>query len=259
MPETTVDLDTTLPKHPRLVFDSSSGPPALSLDVMDELSGLINEVRETRGVRTLTIMGKKSVFLAGGDLRDFLSLDTPEKGRKMALKMRAVIDKLQALPVPVIAAITGNAFGGGMELSVACDLRFAADHVKMGFTQARFGLIPGWGGASRLAALIGRGRAFYMLSAARLIDANTALSMGLVDAIAPLAEFDALLNDYYRHVTALSPAAVAAAKRVLNKGMPWSENLEYELNEFTALWAGPEHKTGLDAFFAKEQPNWEDK
>lgn len=260
MHDTSVSLDTADPKHPRIVFDSKARPPALSIGVMDELASLVKAVRDMPGARTLTITGKNTVFLAGGDLRDFLALDTPEKGRAMAVKMRGILNDLQALPVPVIAAISGNAFGGGMELAVACDVRFAAGHVKMGFTQARFGLIPGWGGATRLAALVGPGRAFYLMSAARVVDAETALSMGLVDAVAPLQGFDGLLVKYRRAVQGLSPAAIAAMKRVVCAGMSGLDaNQDYELKEFTGLWAGREHKIGLGAFFAKEPPEWEDK
>lgn len=260
MPDTKVTLNILDQKHPCIVFDSASGPPALSIKIMDRLMDLIKQVRELQSIRTLTITGKKSVFLAGGDLRDFLSLDTPEKGRKMAVKMRGVIDALQALPVPVVAAINGNAFGGGMELAVACDLRFAIEDAKMGFTQARFGLIPGWGGATRLAALTGPGRAFYLLSSARLIDAHSAMSMGLVDAVAGRHDFEALLKGYRHAVEDLSPGAIAAMKRVILSSLSmWSANLDYELKEFTGLWAGKEHQKGLDAFFAKEKPKWEDK
>ncbi len=261
MPETVVTLDTHDPLHPCMAFGSTKGPPALSMAVMDRMMELVRQVADMADARTLTITGPDTVMLAGGDLKSFLALDTRDKGRAMAVKMRSVIDGLQALPVPVIAAISGNLFGGGMELAVGCDVRIAASHVRMGFTQARFGLIPGWGGASRLAALIGPGRAFYLMSSARMVDAKTALHIGLVDVVADSVDLPGVLDDYRSSVARLSPAAVASLKRVIRAGMAgtWAANLDYELDEFTALWAAPEHQEGLRAFFAKEAPKWQNK
>ena len=261
MPETTIKLDVTDPIHPCVRFSSRKGPPAISLAVMDHLTAAIKQVRSMPGVRTLTITGGQKIFAAGGDLKEFMGLDTPKKGRAMAEKMHSVIAALEGLPFPVIAAISGDAFGGGLELAVGCDIRIAAEHASMGFTQARFGLIPGWGGASRMAALIGPGRAFYLMSTARVLTAQEAMAMGIVQLVVKSDDFNEAIADYRKSVQRLSPDAVAAAKRVILHGLRqgWHGNMGYELDEFEALWASPQHLEGLRAFFAKEKPNWADK
>jgi enoyl-CoA hydratase/carnithine racemase len=108
----------------------------------------------------------------------------------MAETMRTVLDRVATLPVPVLAAVNGDAYGGGAEVAVACDIRIAADDVRCGFNQVTLGIMPAWGGIERLTALVGRGRALALMSTGRVLTAVEAFERGLFDEIVPRAEFD---------------------------------------------------------------------
>ena len=137
---------------------------ALNLASMDEIATHLDELENTTKLRALIIMseGEKS-FVAGGDLKEFNQLKTQEQGLAMAQKMASILNRLEYLPVPVIAAMEGDAYGGGWELLCACDIRIGSEKAKIGFRQAHFGLTPGWGGTTRLIRLVGFSQASYLL------------------------------------------------------------------------------------------------
>ena len=261
MPNATLIVNNIHGPNVEVVFHVDNGVPALGLSTMDQLEALIEKIRQNKRIRTLTFMGEPPVFAAGGDLKEFLGLDTKEKGRAMAQKMRGVIAGLEMLDIPVIAMLNGDAYGGGVEFALGCDVRFAVDGVKLTMSQCRFGLIPGWGGASRLVHKVGPSRAMYMLFSAKGIEANQAYEFGLVEAVFAKDSWQEQLKGVYSRINGCSPRAVAAAKRAVRIAM-YSElehSLDRELDLFVGLWNGPEHKEGLDAFFSKRQPRWKDE
>ena len=130
------------------------------------------------------------VFVAGGDLKELAAIRTSEDATVMAETMRGVLDRLATLPIPVIAAVNGDAYGGGAEVAVACDIRIAADDVRCAFNQVALGIMPAWGGIERLTALVGRGRALLLMTTGRVLDAEAALELGLFDEVVPRTQFD---------------------------------------------------------------------
>jgi len=163
---------------------------------------------------------------------------------------------LETMPKPTIAAIDGFALGGGCELALACDLRYAGTRAKLGQPEINLGIIPGWGGTQRLARVCGLGVAKELILTGRLVDAEEALRLGLVNGVHDPA------IDKAREVAELlaskSPLALAAAKRALNHSLQGDhvENLQREADEFGGLFGSEDAKEGLTAFAEKREPNF---
>lgn len=254
-----VRLDRMGP-HATLWFEKpEKGPPVVTLDVMSAMEAAVKRLAGDANLRTLTIRSEGgSVFLAGGDLQEFQSLDA-RRGRQMAVKMRRILAALDALPVPVIAALTGDAYGGGCEVAVAADVRIAVPSAHLSFSQGRFGVCTGWGGATRLVQLVGPGRAMLMLATGRPIPALEARRMGLVEEV--VGE-DESLEDRLAAMRAtmemIGPGAMGAIKKAIRGAsvLPAAQAMEQELELFAAQWASPEHREGLEAFFEHRAPAW---
>lgn len=249
-----------LGRHVRITFRKpAEGPPVVSLQTIAELQDTLTSLAKDAGVRSVTLRSEgDGVFLAGGDLQEFESLDTPEKGREMAEAMRAVLAGFEALHCPVIAALDGDVFGGGCEAILAADIRIAAPGVRLAFTQGRFGLIPGWGGATRLTRLVGRGRALLLLMTGRPVGAREAQAIGLVDRVVPRERLDDTLAELQANMEMIAPEAVRAAKEAVRKAvmLPFEQSLAHELDLFASLWASEAHREGLRAFFERRAPAW---
>ena len=134
--------------------------------------------------------GGDRAFVSGGDLKELTAVRTYEDAVRMASRVRQLLDRVAAFPVPVVAALNGHALGGGAEVAIAADIRIAADDVKIGFNQVTLGIMPAWGGAERLAQAIGRSRALLAIATGELYDAPTAQRLGLVDVVVPRAAFE---------------------------------------------------------------------
>ncbi len=249
-----------LGRHVRVTFlKPKDGPPVVSLRTIAALREAIAPLAEDQAVRSLTLRSEgDGVFLAGGDLQEFQRLDTPDKGREMAEGMREVLWRLETLPFPVIAVLDGDVFGGGCETILAADIRIATPDVRLAFTQGRFGLIPGWGGATRLTRLVGRGHALYLLMTGQPIRAREALGIGLVDRVVPRDRLEDALAEVQANMEMVSPEAVRAAKEAVRGAvsLPYESSLARELDLFVSLWASETHREGLRAFFERRAPTW---
>jgi enoyl-CoA hydratase/carnithine racemase len=216
---------------------------ALALQTMAELDQALDEVTTARA-RVLVIRGAgDQAFCAGGDLKELEHMRSESDAAAMARRMRATLDRLPQLPVPVIAGLNGDAFGGGAELAVACDFRIAASHARIGFAQVTLGLMPAWGASERLAALVGRGRALHLLLGGQTIGADEALRMGLVEEVSPSEDFDARLNAVAGSIAAAPGAAIAGIKRSVDAVRPHRnpELADATIQAFAKAWAHPAH------------------
>jgi enoyl-CoA hydratase/carnithine racemase len=162
---------------------------------MHELDRALAAV-EASPARALVVRGAGDrVFVAGGDLKELAAIRSHDDAAAMAATMRSVLDRLSMVPVPVLAAINGDAYGGGAEVVVACDIRVAADDVHLAFNQVTLGIMPAGGGIERLTGLGGRGRALALLTTGRVLDAPAALELGLFDEVVPRADFESRWSD----------------------------------------------------------------
>jgi enoyl-CoA hydratase len=229
---------------------------ALDRPTLEELRDRLEGLAGDSDVRVVVLTGSgEKAFVAGADIKYMSGLDANEAKEWGELGQNAG-RLLETMPKPTIAAINGFALGGGCELALACDLRYASSAAKLGQPEVNLGIIPGWGGTQRLARACGLGVAKELILTGRLVDADEALRIGLVNGV-----HDPVLEKV-REVAALlaskSPLALAAAKRAVNHALHGDhvENLGREADEFGALFESEDAKEGLTAFAEKREPRF---
>ncbi len=234
---------------------------ALNKTVFLELNSLLDEIEKevVPKVVILTGAGEKA-FIAGTDITEMESLSSFE-ARAFAAVAGTAIDKLANLNRPVIAAINGFALGGGCELAMACDLRIASEKAKLGQPEINLGIIPGSGGTQRLSRLVGPSRAKQMIFTGEIIDAQTALRMGLVDRV---VSHDQLMEEVKKialAIAAKSKIALALAKSAIQRGLDvdLQTALNYEIECFAQCFASQDQQEGMKAFLEKRKPNFINK
>ena len=216
---------------------------ALALQTMAELEQAIDTVLQGP-VRVLVIRGVGSqAFCAGGDLKELEQIRSDSEATSMAARMRATLDRLPQLPIPVIAGLNGDALGGGAEVAVACDFRIAASHARIGFAQVRLGIMPAWGASERVADLVGRGRSLHLLLGGQAISAVEALRVGLVEEVVPREEFDRRLAEIAATIAAAPPATISGIKLAVDAVRPHRhpELAAAAIKTFALAWAHPDH------------------
>ncbi len=226
-----------------LLIDRPQARNALATQTMRELDESLGSIQES-GARVLVIRGAGDLaFCAGGDLKELEHMRSETDAAEMAHAMRATLDRIPQLPLPVIAALNGDALGGGAELALACDFRVAASHARVGFAQVALGLIPAWGASERLAALVGRGRGLYMLLSGATMSATEARELGLVEAVYSSDSFDARVGELTRTIAAAPAPALAGIKAAVNAVRPHHhpELADETISAFAKTWADPAH------------------
>jgi enoyl-CoA hydratase/carnithine racemase len=227
-------------------------PPlnAIDLAMWDRIGALVADAADDRRVRALVVRGAPRALAAGADVAEMPAWDAAP-ARAAADRIHAALDALAALPVVTIAAVSGYALGGGCELALACDLRYAADNAKMGFPEVLLGVLPGGGGTQRLPRLVGPSRAKDLVLSGRMVDMVEAARIGLVDAVHPA---DDLLDEATAAAArfAAGPASQALAKRAIDEGLalPLAEGLRRERELFRAAFATADAATGIASFLA---------
>jgi enoyl-CoA hydratase len=219
-----------------ITIDRPHARNAIAPETMDQLDAVLDRAA---GALTLVIRGGGDrAFVSGGDLKELAKLRTVEEAAAMARRMRSICDRIAAFPAPVVAALNGHALGGGAEVAVAADIRIAADDIKIGFNQVTLEIMPAWGGAERLAALVGRGRALLLAGSGTVLDATEAHGVGLVDQVLPRATFDA---GWRAAARSLTHRAAGDIKRVMG-GVPPEE----AIGAFARLWVDDAHWAAAD-------------
>jgi enoyl-CoA hydratase/carnithine racemase len=209
---------------------------AIAPQTMDQLG---QAIVGAKGALCLVIRGEgDKAFVSGGDLKELSALRTEEQAAAMAWRMRSLCDELANFPAPVVAALNGHAFGGGAEVAVSADIRVAADDIKIGFNQVSLEIMPAWGGAERLAALVGRGRALMLAGTGAVLTADQAEKVGLVDRVLPRATFE---TEWRSLARALANRPAGDIKRVMS-GVPASDAVA----AFASLWVSDEHWAAAD-------------
>ena len=226
---------------------------ALNSETMHELGRAFTEARDERAVRAviLTGAGEKS-FIAGADINE-LAKQSPIGGVETSRLGQTVLNLIEKLGKPVVAAINGYAFGGGLELALACHMRTAAETAKMGLPEVGLGIIPGYGGTQRLPRIVGKGIALELILSGGRIDAKEAHRIGLVNRVYPADSLMAGTEELLREIMAKSPIAVKLALEAVNSGleMPLAEGLNLESNLFGLLPTTQDMKEGMTAFLEK--------
>jgi len=235
---------------------------ALDWAAQEQFAATVATVAGDAAVRVLIVTGAGDrAFVAGGDLKELSAQPETAAGERLNRIMSLALSQLVALPIPVIAAVNGDAFGGGCEILTACDLRLAAAQARFSFAQVRQGLTTGWGGTGRLVRLVGQSRAMELLLTARVFDAAEAQRMGVIHRLVPAGEEP--LAAAYRwavELKALPRQALAATKNLVHAAaqLPAAELNQYETKLFTRLWSHPDHLEAMAAFVEKRPPLFRD-
>lgn len=242
----------------RLTIDN----PPLNLvtrQLLDELSGALDalEAAEPGDVRAVVVTGIDRAFSAGSDVSDF-GAQRGAAGRERHELESGIARRLAELPMPTIAAIEGNALGGGLELALCCDLRIAAKGAKLGLPEVRLAVTPGAGGTQRLPRVVGPARAKQLILTGAVLDADEAERIGLVNEVVPAGEAVARATAIGEEIAMRGPIAVREAKRLvdLSTESDLDAGLAAELDASDRVFATDDMLEGAAAFFAKRDPEY---
>ena len=236
-----------------LTLDRPEAMNAFDVATLTALRDRLLELREDDDVRVIVLTGAgERAFAAGADIKYMSELDV-DAAKEWGELGHSVGQLLETSPRPTIAAINGFALGGGCELALACDLRYASRNAKLGQPEVNLGLIPGWGGTQRLARICGLGVAKDLILTGRVVAADEALRTGLVNAVYDPEELLERTLDNARAIAAKSPIALRAAKVAINHALQGDhvENLMREADDFGELFASEDAREGMRAFVEK--------
>jgi len=226
---------------------------ALNRKTMEELRECFLDIERDDEVRAIILTGAgERAFVGGADINELAAL-TPVEGQEFSVRGQKVLDLIEHLGKPVIAAINGYALGGGCELALACTLRIASENARLGQPEVKLGLIPGYAGTQRLPRLVGRGRALEMLLSGDPVNAAEAYRIGLVNQVVPAQDLIAAAEKLAQKIMANAPLAVKFALEAVSHGLEMSEaeGQFLEANLFGLCCSTADMKEGTRAFLEK--------
>jgi len=231
---------------------------ALNAQTISELEEAFIKAREDPAVKgvILTGSGEKS-FVAGADINE-LAQQAAVSGKEFAVRGQRVLNLIESMPKPVIAAVNGYALGGGCELAMACHIRIASEKARFGQPEVTLGLIPGYGGTQRLPRLIGKGKALELILTGEPIDAQEAYRIGLVNKVVPQKDLISAAEKMLNSIFSRGPIAVKFALEAVDQGLKTSleQGLQLEANLFGLVCATEDMKEGTRAFLEKRKPEF---
>jgi enoyl-CoA hydratase len=242
-----------------LTLDRQEALNALSFAILDDIAAAFDEAAKM-DIRALLITGAgPKAFCAGADIKELRGRDLAAQKRQAA-RGQGIFAKLDTLPVPSVAIINGYAFGGGLEMALACTFRIATRNAKVGLPEIKLGLIPGYGGTQRLPRLIGEGRALEMIMTGRTVAADEALTIGLVHRVVDGDPVDAGIA-FAREFSGYSLPALGFAREAVQRALdvPVHEGLKIETDLGTLAFRTADAEEGMAAFAEKRKPAFRDR
>lgn len=239
----------------RLTFNRPKALNALNTSLLEELSQALDAISKDEAIRVLVLTGAgEKSFIAGADITEINTL-SPLGAKQFAQIGQSVISKLQALAIPVIAAVNGFALGGGCEMALACDFIYASEKAIFGLPEINLGVIPGFGGTQRLPRLIGANRAKEMIFTGKHLTAAEAKEIGLVNKVFAPEELMAAATATATLIASKGKASLRAAKQIVNQGLnaDLATGLAMECDAFALCLANPDAKEGTSAFLEKRK------
>ncbi len=256
-------LDEPVAGVARLAISNPAKRNALDHPILDAITATVSELASSHSeIRCLLVTGTHGMFSAGYDIGEIPDSEFEERAERLiAHPFTEAIDALEAFPYATLAALPGHTIGGGLELALACDLRIAADGIRLGMPPAKLGLVYSHMGLRRFLDAIGASRTRELFLLGRHIDASTALAWGLVNRIAPAEELEQDALSLASELAANAPLAQAGNKRViaalLSAARELPEDVERELIELRrASFSSQDMREGIRAFAEKRQPQW---
>ena len=243
-----------------LTIDRQEALNALNFSLISDISEKLDEVRDSNARGLLITGAGEKAFCAGADIKELMGRDLMAQKRG-AEAGQATFAKIAVLEIPSLALINGFAFGGGLEMALACTFRMAVPTAKMGLPEIKLGLIPGYGGTQRLPRLIGEGRALEMILTGRTVDAEEAYRIGLVNRLAETADPVAEAQGFLGEVTRYGLPAISFAKEAVTRALdlPIHEGLKVEADLSTLSFRTEDADEGLAAFVEKRKPSFKDR
>lgn len=236
-------------------------PPMNALDVatkeaVGQVFGELDQRRDEIRAVVITGAGKKA-FAAGADIKTFLELDPPSAKRRL-MRSHEIFGRVERFPWPVIAALHGYCLGAGLELALACDIRYAEETAKLGFPEVNLSVFPGNGGCCRALHYLSLGKLKELVFSGAIISAQEALGLGLVEKVVPQGQVMEAALELARTIAGKGPLGVATAKRVINRArdLNLAEGLELESDWWANLTASHDMKEGARAFIEKRPPQY---
>ncbi len=229
---------------------------ALNAQTIKELSTAIDELNNDTTCRAVIITGSgEKSFVAGADIKEFTDLGQKEAEELARNGHNSLFNKIENMNKPVIAAVNGFALGGGLELAMACHIRYASENAKLGLPEVTLGLIPGYGGTQRLPKLVGKGIANEMIFSAKMITAQKAKEIGLVNEVYSIEELLTKTKELASLIARNSPMAIAKAIHALNLS-DTEKGFDAEIKAFGEVFELDDKKEGVTAFIEKRKPNF---
>jgi len=231
---------------------------SLNGEMRRELEECLKELAHDRNTRVAIVTGGEEIFCAGADIAELQESTSAESTYKHGREFQFLFDQVEALPQPVIAAVSGYALGGGCELALACDFRIASQTAKFGLPEIKIGAFPGGGGTQRLPRLIGASKAKEMIFTGDPIGAEEALSLGLVMKVVPKERLMEEALSFAAKLAAMPRLAMEASKMLINRGLEidLASGLELEARCFGNLAMTHDLQEGTRAFLEKRKPNF---
>jgi len=233
---------------------------ALNIETIHELNDVVHQWNREDDIKVIIITGEGKAFVAGADIAEMKDM-TKQQAIDFSEMGQRVLSLIESQEKPVIAAVNGFALGGGCELAMACDIRIASDKARLGQPEVNLGVIPGFAGTQRLARMVGTAKAKELIFTGDMVDAQTALSIGLVNQVVPLENLMNTAMEMAKKIASKGPTAIKLAKRVISRGIEtdFATGSSFEVDAFGECFASGEAKEGMSAFLEKRAPQWSQK
>ncbi len=229
---------------------------ALNAETIAEISAALDEIEADQNCRVAIITGSgEKSFVAGADIKEFSDFGASEAENLARQGQNSLFNKIENLKKPVIAAVNGFALGGGLELAMACHIRYASENAKLGLPEVTLGLIPGYGGTQRLPKLVGKGLANELIFSAKMISAQRAAEIGLVNEVFSLDELLDKTKELATAISRNSPMGISKAIEAVNLSDS-DKGFESEIKSFGELFEMDDKKEGVAAFLEKRKPSF---
>jgi len=228
---------------------------------LKELKSSVEDVAEDESVHAVIITGAgEKAFVAGADIKEMTD-KRPLEMRKFTILGHQVMETIESMEKPVIAAVNGYALGGGCELALACDIRIASENAKLGLPEVSLGIFPGFGGTQRLTRLVGKGKACELILTGQMIKAEEAERIGLVNRVVPQSELMDEAMRMAKQIMKNGPVGVKLAKSAINKALETTlhAGLAYERELVSLTFSSDDREEGMRAFLEKREPRFKGK
>lgn len=241
-----------------LIINEPKTLNALNTELLNEMSSAVQQLAQDKDVRVVIITGTERAFVAGANIKEMSDLQV-EEAKAFGLRGANVFRAIETMPQPVIAAINGFALGGGCELAMACDIRLASDKAKFGQPEVGLGITPGFSGTQRLARLVGFAKAKELIYTGKVISANDALQIGLVNQVVAHDELMQVAKEMAAVIATQAPLAVQYSKQAINQGwdLDIANAIALEAELFAKCFDTNDQKRGMEAFLNKQKTDFQ--